>query len=150
MKFIFHVHFWAYFTKLPLNVHFPIKQTRAFSSGRFLVLQIWGPKASRFPLVKKSPFIIFLMDFQRFAHLKGFESPNGSWWIPMDPNGSYSRLICRGNQVIPGNHRFQGTTDSRESLIPKFLRGNSCGFGTSGSRGSLVPGNHWFHNFQLI
>ena len=24
-----------------------------------------------------------------------------------------SRLICRGNQVIPGNHRFQGITDSQ-------------------------------------
>ena len=45
---------------------------------------------------------------------------------------------------------FQGTTDSRESLVPKFLKGNSCGLGTSGSLESLVPGNHWFHNFQLL
>ena len=42
---------------------------------------------------------------------------------------------------------FQGTTDSRESLIPQFLRGNSCGLGTSGSLESLMPGNHWFPKF---
>ena len=40
---------------------------------------------------------------------------------------------------------FQGTADSKESLIPRFLRGNSGGLGISGSpgitdsRGSLVP-----------
>ena len=45
---------------------------------------------------------------------------------------------------------FQGTIDSRESLVPKFLRGNSCGFGISGSLESLITGNHWFPNFQLI
>ena len=52
--------------------------------------------------------------------------------------------------IIQSSHLQRGSGDSREPLIPKFLRGNSCGCGTSGSRGSLVPGNHWFHNFQLI
>ena len=47
------------------------------------------------------------------------------------------------------NRWFYSDSDSRESPIPKFLEGNSCGFGISDSLESVIPWNHWFWNFGI-
>ena len=57
----------------------------------------------------------------------------------MDPSGSYSRLICRGNQVMPGNHWFQGITGSQIFERELMWFGNQWFPGITGSREPLVP-----------
>ena len=52
-----------------------------------------------------------------------------------------SRFICRGYQVIPGNHWFQGITDSQifEKELNLMWFWNQWFQGITGSRESLVP-----------
>ena len=53
--------------------------------------------------------------------------------------GTNSRLICGGNQVILGNHRFQGITDSQIFERELMWFWNQWLQRITGSRESLVP-----------
>ena len=52
---------------------------------------------------------------------------------------SNSRLICKGDQVIPGNHWFQGITGSQIFERELMWFWNQWFQGITGSRESLVP-----------
>ena len=86
-------------------------------------------------VLKLKVFYTSLMHFQK---VKTVERKVKLFIIFLHEN-IYSRLICKGDQVIPGNHWFQGITGSQIFERELMWFWNQWFQGITGSRESLVP-----------